>query len=70
MLGVPDATLEETLVACVVAEKGVTAAGIRAYCAVELSADQRPDGVLAAGNPAVVKPIRPGGGAFAGRNEE
>jgi acyl-CoA synthetase (AMP-forming)/AMP-acid ligase II len=53
VLGVPDATLEETLVACVVAEKGVTAAGIRAYCAVELSADQRP-----------------GGGAFAGRNEE
>ncbi len=70
MLGVPDATLEETLVACKVAEKGVTAAGIRAYCAVELSADRRSDGVLSAGNPAVVKSSRPRAGAFADRNEE
>lgn len=29
-----------------------------------------PDGVLGAGNPAVVKPIRPGGSAFADRDEE
>lgn len=45
VLGVPDATFEEALVACVVAEKGVTAVDIRAYCAAELSVERRPDRV-------------------------
>ena len=45
VLGVPDPTFEQALVACVVAQKGVTAAGIRAYCAAELSAERRPDRV-------------------------
>jgi long-chain acyl-CoA synthetase len=45
VLGVPDATVEEALVACVVAEKGVTVIDIRAYCAAELSVERRPDRV-------------------------
>ncbi len=45
VLGVPDATFEEALVACVVAEKGVTAVDIRAYCAAELSVERQPDRV-------------------------
>lgn len=45
VLGVPDAIFEEALVACVVAETGVTAAGIRAHCAAELSVERRPDRV-------------------------
>ena len=45
VLGVPDATFEEALIACVVAEAGVTPAEIRAYCAAELSVERRPDRV-------------------------
>ena len=45
VLGVPDVTFEEALVACVVAEAGVTPAKIRAYCAEELSVERRPDRV-------------------------
>ncbi len=45
VLGVPDPTFEEALVACVVVEKGVTIVDIREYCAAELSAERRPDRV-------------------------
>ena len=45
VLGLPDATFEEALVACVVARKGVTATAIRAWCAAELAAERRPNRV-------------------------
>jgi long-chain acyl-CoA synthetase len=45
VLGLPDETFEEALVACVVAQEGVTAADIRACCAAELAAERRPDRV-------------------------